>query len=236
MDIQPHAAPQHDTTGLNNTAATTAESAASGAASAAHTALVDDIAFTLTVGEARALFAERGRKVPAERTLQGYCNEAIIVSKKIRTTFGSEWLINEPSLINYIELQPVMTTVRSAPHAALKDQTSLNATAATTAGSGASAAQVAHDTEPIGERRHLADVLIENARLLAKLEGSDELVKEMRDDKKFLKDELAKRDDKAIKDIATKMLDTLQAIATKTMPLLDAAPPAPLHVQVTERQ
>ena len=35
-------------------------------------ALVDELAFTLTVGQARDLFAARNRKVPAERTLQNY--------------------------------------------------------------------------------------------------------------------------------------------------------------------
>lgn len=69
--------------------------------------------------------------------------------------------------------------------------------------------------EPIGETRTLASVLIENARLTAELEGTRDLIGEVRDDKEFLRDELreARAGRKDVTAIAQRMLETLESIA-----------------------
>jgi len=69
--------------------------------------------------------------------------------------------------------------------------------------------------EPIGETRSLASVLIENASLTAQLQGSQNLIEEVRDDKKFLREELieARAGRKDVTAIAQRMLETLETIA-----------------------
>ena len=79
-----------------------------------------------------------------------------------------------------------------------------------------------------GETRTLATVLIENAKLLARIEGKDEvlnerniLVGELRDDRTFLREELteARKLRGDVKEIAQKMLDTLGAMSLASMGL-----------------
>ena len=89
-------------------------------------------------------------------------------------------------------------------------------------------------TLPAGERRTLVDVLIENARLLAELDGKEELINEIRDDKKFLKTELSKRDDAGIKELAGQMLQTLQTMATGRR--IEAAAPQPMAAEIIRPQ
>ena len=69
--------------------------------------------------------------------------------------------------------------------------------------------------ELIGETRSLASVLIENARLTAQLQGTQNLIEEVRDDKKFLREELveARAGRKDVTAIAQRMLETLETIA-----------------------
>ena len=71
---------------------------------------------------------------------------------------------------------------------------------------------------------NLYSVLIENAKLLAKLEGKDEvmternvLVGELRDDRTFLREELteARKLRGDVKEIAQEMLRTLKAVALR---------------------
>ncbi len=68
---------------------------------------------------------------------------------------------------------------------------------------------------PAGERRSVAEVLIENAKLLAQNEGKDQIIVELKDDRAFLREEVREarkhRDD--TRSIAEKMLQTLQAMA-----------------------
>lgn len=226
-------AAQDDAAALNIASATAATSGTDSASAVAVTALANDLTYTLTVGEARALFAERGRKVPAERTLQDYCREQTIAAKKIATSFGMEWLINSVALETFIALQPILSTAPVAPRAAHSDATPLNSAGATGAASGAGGAPHAGDTEPVGERRTIGQVLIENARLLAENGGLAAMVVEMREDKTFFKQELSKRDDKSIKELASQMLQTLQTIATKQAPQLTAAQPFTGTVEAT---
>jgi len=67
----------------------------------------------------------------------------------------------------------------------------------------------------IGERRTLASVLIENAKLTAELDGARQLVFEVRDDREFLREELkeARAGRKDVTAIAERMLETLETIA-----------------------
>ena len=68
---------------------------------------------------------------------------------------------------------------------------------------------------PVGERRTIAGVLIENARLLAQVEGRDAIIQELKEDRSFLREEVREgrrtRDD--VKNIAERMLDTLKTMA-----------------------
>ena len=72
-------------------------------------ALANQLKCTLTVEQARQLFAHHGRKVPAVQTLQNYCTEDAIAAEEIRMTYGAEWLINEASLLAFIEQQSQLT-------------------------------------------------------------------------------------------------------------------------------
>ncbi|MFX5789485.1 hypothetical protein ABTE25_20540, partial [Acinetobacter baumannii] len=42
-----------------------------------------------------------------------YCIEGRVAAQKIRTTYGSEWLINEASLATLIEAEPIVAAVAS---------------------------------------------------------------------------------------------------------------------------
>ncbi len=69
--------------------------------------------------------------------------------------------------------------------------------------------------EEVGEKRTLASVLIENAKLTGELNGALNLIEEVRDDKEFLRDELreARAGRKDVTAIAQRMLETLESIA-----------------------
>ncbi len=203
-------------------AAPSAVSDAGDATATSVAALANDLAYTLTVGQARALFAERGRKVPADRTLQNYCIEGTIAAQKIRTVYGAEWLINENSLSQHIERQPIVTSAIAATPASHDIVAPSDEAGAPSAVSDASDAMSAHVLAPIGERRTLAEVLIENARLLATIDGKDQVIRgkdetilELKDDRGFLRDEVreAREQRKDVKDIASRMLDAMQTIA-----------------------
>lgn len=197
-----------------------------GGAGAAVTALADDLAYTLTAGQALEMFALAKRKVPSLRTIQRYCIEGHLTAQKIRTTFGSEWLINEGSLAKLIESEPIiavaggaMAATMATPATPTPAATSMFSTVsiATDDASDADAQQLA---APEGERRSIADVLIENARLFAQVEGKDAIIEELKEDKSFLREEVREarktRDD--VKNIAERMLDTLKTMAIGRLP------------------
>ena len=154
--------------------------------------------------------------------MQDYCLQSKITAKKISTSYGSEWLINENSLLNYIESQPIVTTAPLAPLAPHEPAAPNNIAPATAASSDASAAPISPTPITIGERRTLADVLIENAKLVATIEGKeqvihgkDETITELKDDRTFLREEVreGRQQRKDVKDIASRMLDAMQTIA-----------------------
>jgi hypothetical protein len=88
----------------------------SGVASVA--ALADDLDYTLTIGQAMERFAAASRAVPSMRSMQRYCAEHHLATKKIRTVFGSEWLINELSLMRLIESERSSLATSATPRVA----------------------------------------------------------------------------------------------------------------------
>lgn len=226
--------------------------AASAARGAETTAVTDDhTKYTLTIPQARERFAAEQRRVPSERTLQDYCAKGIIVSTKIRTSLNgvarTEWLLNEKSLDAYIAKEPRLRIVPTAetsdpapqaPHAANYTAADRAASAAEQ-GSAATAEPrtAAANFDVIGETRTLAEVLIENARILALAEGKDQVIAakeqqivELRDDRAFLREEIreARRNRDDVRSIASQMLETIRSMATGRLgsaPTQD--PPAP---------
>ncbi|MFM9941500.1 MAG: hypothetical protein ACKVP7_18605 [Hyphomicrobiaceae bacterium] len=196
----------------SNTAATSV------ASDAKVTALDDGLKYTLTALEAIERFASARRRSPSLRSIQRYCDEGTIRGTKIRTTFGQEWLINEDSLMTYIGSLPIEAVVASVASDANQnpiEHEPLNTAPATTNISDASVAKVTGVATPVGETRSLAQVLIENAKLLAQNEGKDAVIIELKEDRSFLREEVveARKARGDIKEIAKEMLGTLKAIA-----------------------
>ena len=193
-----------------------------GVASDANVSALDDgIKYTLTAEQALAAIAKAGRKVPSLRSLQRHCDESILRATKIKTTYGQEWLINEASLAQYITRQPQVeigvagdATVTPPPNTSIKTANDTNAIGDASVAGDASTPPL---PVPAGERRSVAEVLIENAKLLAQTEGKDVLIAELKDDRAFLREEVREarklRDD--TRSIAEKMLTTFQNIALR---------------------
>ena len=190
-------------------------------------ALDDGLKYTLTALEAIELFAKTRRRPPSLRSIQRYCDEGTIRGTKIKTTFGQEWLINEDSLMQHIKTLPIEVGVSGDVGDANKLPPSIltpNIASVRDASGDAGVARAGELATPAGETRSLASVLIENAKLLAKLEGKDEvmternvLVGELRDDRTFLREELteARKLRGDVKEIAQEMLRTLKAVALR---------------------
>jgi len=204
------------------------------AGDASVTALDQGIEFTLTVPQAMERFALTQRKVPSHRSMERYCHEGLLRGRKIKTaTIGddgrrvnrNEWLINEQSLDAYIRKQPIIVVgdvgdTTPSPKPPEPPQKMIDSGAIGAAG----VARVGELAAPIGETRSLATVLIENSKLVAQLEGKDELlmerdrvIGEIREDRMFLREELiaarALRGD--VKEISQEMLRTLKAVALR---------------------
>jgi hypothetical protein len=216
------------------------DSAATGDASdATITALANDLSYTLTVGQALEHFAVARRKPPSQRSIQRYCIEGRLAAQKIRTSYGAEWLINEESLAQLIEAEPVVSGVAGDANAPdLATTATPHLTEALNDGSDRAVISVAGDAvaplaTPEGERRTIADVLVENARLLAEVEGRDAIIEELKEDRNFLREEVreARRTRDDVKNIAERMLDTLKTMALGRLAV--AAPPPQDPLQAT---
>ena len=208
------------------------------AGDAALTALVDNLEYTLTIGQAMECFAAASRAVPSMRSMQRYCAEHHLAAKKIRTVFGSEWLIDESSLMRLIESEPIITgdvgdaiSSDTATSATPSVETSFSHQPVTTDVGDATVANRAAMATPIGETRTIAEVLIENARLLAQVEGRDAIITELKEDRTFLREEVREgrktRDD--VKNIAERMLDTLKTMAIGRVALTSQTPKSIRH-------
>ena len=145
------------------------------------TAFAHGLEFTLTVGQALDVFAAQQRKVPSVRSVQRYCQEESIAAKRIRTTYGQEWLINEASLLAFIARQPRVEmgddSVAKAPTPPPFVAKPHNG-APDTAAIGDAGDDMTVPTIGGGETRTLAQVLIENAKLVERLDGKDALLAE----------------------------------------------------------
>jgi hypothetical protein len=84
------------------------DNGAGDAGDAKRTAVDDELTYTLTATQALQMFAHAGRKVPALRSVQRYCQDELVRARRTRTPFGVEWLINEASLKAYIDEQPIV--------------------------------------------------------------------------------------------------------------------------------
>ncbi len=78
-------------------------------------AVTHDRQCTLTIGEAQDMFRKLLRRPLSERSLQRYCSAGAILSQLISHSQGKEWLLNETSLIRFIERYPI--TLTEAPTA-----------------------------------------------------------------------------------------------------------------------
>ena len=91
---------------------------------------------------------------------------------------------------------------------------------------------------PEGERRTIAEVLIENARLLAQVEGKDAIIVELKEDRTFLREEVREgrrsRDD--VKGIAERMLDTLKTMAVGRLTMSSSPPQEPVEATIIDRE
>ena len=185
----------------NQPSNTASDTSANGVAGDAKVAAVDDgLKYTLTALEAIERFTNAQRKAPSLRSIQRYCDEGTIRGTKIKTTFGQEWLINEDSLSRHIASLPteaVVSGVASDANQPPAPEIPLKTAPATNDNGDAGDASVRELATPTGETRSLATVLIENSKLLAKLEGKDEVlternrvIDELRDDRTFLREEL----------------------------------------------
>lgn len=79
-------------------------------------------------------------------------------------------------------------------------------------------------------------MLIENARLLAEVEGRDAIIEELKEDRNFLREEVREgrrtRDD--VKNIAERMLDTLKTMAIGRLAVSAPPPQDPLQATVID--
>jgi len=76
------------------------------------------------------------------------------------------------------------------PHATLASEATIPVTPANPPQSAASDASAERDLQPTGEKRHLVDVLIENARLLAQVEDRNEMISELKQERTFMQDQV----------------------------------------------
>ena len=217
-------------------------------------AIAHDRHCTLTIGEAQQVFLTHKRQPLAARTLQRYCQNGAIQAQLISHSQGKEWLINEASLVEFILKRPFTLTspVPGAPSVETEptpaDPSAASAVTpppAPPAGADTPAASAVKGpttlVEPevdevfaapheVGERRRLSDVLIENARLTATLEGRDAVIAELKDDQKFLREEV--RENRTLRDymkqISDKMLDTFKTVAIEGNRRRDEPRPRPI--------
>jgi hypothetical protein len=206
------------------------------------TVLADDLEYTLTVGQVLERIAAAHRKTPSGRSVQRYCIEGRLAAKKIRTVYGSEWLINETSLARLIEAEPIITGDAANPDMAASATPTPSSSPShnpdTSDAGVASVASHASMTLPEGERRTIAEVLIENARLLAQVDGRDAIIDELKEDRSFLREEVREarktRDD--VKNIAERMLDTLKTMAIGRLAISNPTPQDPVQAAIIDSE
>lgn len=196
----------------------------------------------LTIGEAQDTFRRLLRQPLSRRSLQRYCQSGVIYSVMMSHSQGSEWMVNETSLINFIEKRPITLTQQSTPVAPITATSTPKDTvekennadidafvAAPTARSepstqakpdiGDDSDDYAELTDP-GETRRIGELLIENARLLAIIDGHRELIETLKTHDTRSHEEvihsrqlISKLTDD-VRDTSAQMLDTVRQMAT----------------------
>jgi len=139
-----------------------------------------------------------------------------------------------------IEAEPVVSGVASDANVqvlaktATPQLTEARNNASDPAAIGVASDAVAPLATPEGERRTVAEVLVENSRLLAQVEGRDAIIEELKEDRNFLREEVreARRTRDDVKNIAERMLDTLKTMALGRLAVSAAPPQDPLRATV----
>ena len=81
-------------------------------------AMAHDRECKVTIGEAQLMFKTLLRRPLSQRSLQRYCANGTIAAQLYSHSQGKEWLMNETSLIKFIERYPITLTNDTAAHAA----------------------------------------------------------------------------------------------------------------------
>ncbi len=186
-----------------------------------------ELTYSLTLKQVPEILQEANRKSPSLRSLARYCRsgDSYLKCQKIKTTEGQEWLVNEESLSEYIDHQPILidTTEASSKETAdtsasgdAGDATILGNPPGSSDRGPSTSADTFVSTESITEERTVASVLIVNAGLVAKDEEKDRLINELKEDRNFLREEVieARKHRGEVKGIAEKMLETMTTMAT----------------------
>ena len=215
---------------------------------------VDLSRYSLTIGQALDLFAHERRLAPSERTMQDYCKDGKIDCYKLQTTRDgrpiTEWLINEHSLRAFIEKRPTVgdasshnrdATVSTAPQEKPLAQPETPPSQTAEVETEAAAVPPESPTNAgTAEKRTLASMVIENAKLTAQLAGKDELIKEIKTDKAFLREEVveARKIRGDVKELAERVLTVHERVALGGMLTEPASPTKedPFHMEVNEPQ
>lgn len=187
----------------------------------AYTPLLPDLSgYDLTIGEALELFPTENRKQPSIRTLQRYCQEGRFDCYKLKTTRNGnpvhEWIINGASLRSFIQTKPEETVeMPLATPATFGDAEPESKTET----SGVAKLDVIATPERIddanGEQRSRVALLIENSKLTARMDAQEDLIGELREDKKFLREQIVhqRSNDTLMADMHRETLHTLKAVS-----------------------
>lgn len=214
----------------------------------ASVAVAHDLHCTLTIGEAQALFTTHLRRPLSQRSLQRYCANGTIAAQLISHSQGKEWLLNETSLLRFIEKYPITLTEHpsaTVPAPAPTPEPKHVGAVAPIApqptptappvrdkhqdiGDASDDSDDFVDPSETGEPRRLGEILIENARLTALLEGNTALIEQLKqhdarthDDFVHSRELVTKLTDD-VRDINSQMLDTMLKMSKGSQALLSS--------------
>ncbi len=205
--------------------------------------LPDPTRYTLTIGEASRVMQSECCKFSSHRKVQRLCRDGHIDCTKLTTSRNGqpviEWLVNEISLRYRIakhepkfddgdaivathpagdamtEENPANTPIAMATQERTGNAISLHKDAETSKMIGNDETTPEEDGVASSEEPSKAMLMIENAKLLAELEGKSALINEILDDKGFLREELrdAREGRNDVTKIAERMLEALETMA-----------------------
>lgn len=197
-------------------------------------AIAHDRTCTMTIGEAQDQFRRHLRRPLSKRSLQRYCQNGVIDAQLISHSQGKEWLLNESSLTAFILKYPItfsdgaepteaMPAHRLAPQPPDPMPASVGAVAEASNVVVPTPGPADDDFAPateVGEARRIGDLLIENARLMAIIEGKKELIDrlQLHDDRMHAQltraQALTEKLTDDVTNVSARMLDTMQKMAT----------------------